>query len=262
MITTNRYFIRLAYRGTAYHGWQWQENALTVQQVLEECMGAQLGAAVSLTGAGRTDTGVHAREFYAHFDHPVKFKKEELHDMVYKLNAFLPGDICIFNIYPVARDAHARFDAISRTYEYVITTRKDPFNIEFAWYLKTVPDVELLNRGAKVLFDYEDFTSFSKLHTQVKTNVCLITEASWEQRGHLLVFRITADRFLRNMVRAITGTLLDLGYGRISPDGMKKVIESRDRSLAGMSVPAHGLFLDSVRYPDSIISRGDKPFVD
>ena len=262
MITTNRYFIRLAYRGTAYHGWQWQENALTVQQVLEECMGAQLGAAVSLTGAGRTDTGVHAREFYAHFDHPLKYEKPELQDIVYKLNSFLPGDICIFEILPVARDAHARFDALSRTYEYMITTRKDPFNIDFAWHLKAIPDVELMKRGAEVLYDYEDFTSFSKLHTQVKTNVCRVTEASWEWRGHLLVFRITADRFLRNMVRAITGTLLDLGYGRISLDGLRKIIESRDRSSAGMSVPAHGLFLDSVRYPGSIISTGGDTLVD
>ncbi len=248
----NRYFIKLAYKGTAYHGWQWQENALSVQQVLEEALSTILNHKVAVTGAGRTDTGVHAREFYAHFDHDHDFILSELVEKVYKLNSFLPKDISVFDIFRVKEDAHARFDALSRTYEYWITTRKDPFNSDSAWYNHTDLDIDLMNEGAKILLEYTDFTSFSKLHTEVKTNNCKLMEAGWERKGHLLVFKITADRFLRNMVRSIIGTLIELSRGRISLVEMRNIIEAMDRSKAGMSVPAHGLYLVSVEYPAEI----------
>ena len=248
----NRYFIKLAYKGTAYHGWQWQENALSVQQVLEEALSTILNHKVAVTGAGRTDTGVHAREFYAHFDHDQDFILSELVEKVYKLNSFLPKDISVFDIFRVKEDAHARFDALSRTYEYWITTRKDPFNSDSAWYNHADLDIDMMNEGAKILLEYTDFTSFSKLHTEVKTNNCKLMEAGWERKGHLLVFKITADRFLRNMVRSIIGTLIELSRGRISLVEMRNIIEAMDRSKAGMSVPAHGLYLVSVEYPAEI----------
>jgi tRNA pseudouridine38-40 synthase len=246
----NRYFIKLAYKGTAYHGWQWQENAISVQQLLEEALSTILNHKVAVTGAGRTDTGVHAREFYAHFDHDQDFILSELEEKVYKLNSFLPKDISVFEIFRVKENAHARFDALSRAYEYVITSRKDPFNTDFAWYYYGDLDVDRMNKGAKILLEYTDFTSFSKLHTEVKTNNCKLMEAGWEAREHLLIFNITADRFLRNMVRSIVGTLIELGRGRISLMEVRNIIEARDRSKAGMSVPAHGLYLVNIEYPD------------
>lgn len=250
MAETHRYFIKLAYNGKAYHGWQLQENALTVQQVLEEGMALIFGTRLALTGAGRTDTGVHATKFYAHFDLSVRLPDDELEKKVLKLNTYLPGDIFVFEIRPVHPHAHARFDAISRTYEYIITTRKDPFRQDAAWYFYGELDVTRMNEAAKLLNDYTDFTSFSKLHTQVKTNNCRIMEAKWEEDGSLLVFRIKADRFLRNMVRAIVGTLIDIGRGRIDIDEFKRIIEARNRSEAGLSVPAHGLYLINIEYPD------------
>jgi tRNA pseudouridine38-40 synthase len=246
----NRYFIKLAYKGTAYHGWQWQENAISVQQLLEEALSTILNHKVAVTGAGRTDTGVHAREFYAHFDHDQDFILSELEEKVYKLNSFLPKDISVFEIFRVKENAHARFDALSRAYEYVITSRKDPFNTDFAWYYYGDLDVDRMNKGAKILLEYTDFTSFSKLHTEVKTNNCKLMEAGWEAREHLLIFNITADRFLRNMVRSIVGTLIELGRGRISLMEVRNIIEARNRSKAGMSVPAHGLYLVNIEYPD------------
>ena len=252
MNIVNRYFIKLAYKGTAYHGWQWQENALSVQQLLEEALSTIFNHEIAVTGAGRTDTGVHAREFYAHFDHDQDFTLSELEEKVYKLNSFLPKDIAVFEIFRVKEDAHARFDALSRTYEYRITTRKDPFNSDSAWYNRADLDVDMMNKGAKILLEYTDFTSFSKLHTEVKTNNCNLKKAGWETKGHLLVFTITADRFLRNMVRSVVGTLIELGRGRISLMEMRSIIEARDRSKAGMSVPAHGLYLVNVEYPEGI----------
>lgn len=250
MESNHRYFIKLAYNGAAYHGWQWQDNALSVQEALEKGMETIFGLNISLTGAGRTDTGVHAREFYAHFNLEKELSHEECSKAAFKLNSLLPADIYIFNIIPVGKDVHARFDAISRTYEYFITRRKDPFRRGLAWYVWGALDVEKMNHAAAILHEYNDFTSFSKLHTQVKTNNCRIVHAAWKEQEHLLVFTITADRFLRNMVRAIVGTLIDIGRGRYEVEEIRNIIEAKDRSLAGLSVPAHGLYLSRVEYPE------------
>jgi tRNA pseudouridine38-40 synthase len=250
MSDMKRYFIKLAYNGKVYHGWQRQENAVSVQQVLEEGMRLIFGEQVGVTGAGRTDTGVHATKFYAHFDLAQQIDGPQLETRRFKLNSYLPGDIFVFDIWQVDSQAHARFDALSRTYEYIITTRKDPFRQDSAWYLHGEIDLAKMNEAARVLFDYTDFTSFSKLHTQVKTNNCKIMEAHWEKQDNLLVFKIKADRFLRNMVRAIVGTLVDIGKGRSGIEDLRKIIEAKDRSEAGLSVPAHGLYLVDIEYPD------------
>jgi len=252
MSTKFRYFIHLAYNGKAYHGWQLQENAISVQQLIDEGFSTVFAEKLSVTGAGRTDTGVHARDFYAHFDLEKKMGTEEIVEKVYKLNSYLPADISIFKITPVNADAHARFSARSRTYEYLITSFKDPFNTDFAWQTYANLDIDLMNTAAAILLDHTDFTSFSKLHTQVKTNNCNVMEAAWEKRGNLLVFTIRADRFLRNMVRAIVGTLVDVGRGKISLVEFEKIIEAKDRSEAGLSVPAHGLYLINVEYEEDI----------
>lgn len=249
MESANRYFIQLSFNGKAYHGWQRQDNSITVQEVLEEGLRLIFGEPTALTGAGRTDTGVHATNFVAHFELSLMLSEDELAKRKYKLNSYLPGDIYVFNIWSVDKYAHARFDAISRTYEYVITTRKDPFRQDAAWYVYHKLDVGLMNKAAHVLLDYIDFTSFSKLHTQVKTNNCKIFEAHWEEEGALIVFKIRADRFLRNMVRAIVGTLVDIGRGKIDIDELHRIIQAKDRSEAGLSVPAHGLYLVDIKYP-------------
>ena len=243
-----RYFIKLAYDGTNYHGWQRQENALTLQEVIETGFSLKLGEDIRVTGAGRTDTGVHAEEFFAHFDHNDMMSK--LDQLVYSLNVYFPADIVICDIFKVKSDTHARFSAISRTYEYRISRFKDPFNREFVYNYSADLDIDLMNQGAEALFDYEDFTSFSKLHTQVKTNNCKMIHAKWNMRNDLLVFTITADRFLRNMVRAIVGTLLDLGKHKIDLSDLRKIIENKNRSDAGFSVPAKGLFLTKIEYPE------------
>ena len=246
-----RYFIKLAFNGSGYHGWQVQDNAVTVQQALEKALSLILGDEIQVMGAGRTDTGVHARQFYAHFDFK-KLDRGERENLINKLNRFFADDIVVYDILPVVADAHARFNALSRTYQYQILKIKDPFLNSFAWYCYGNIDVALMNEGVQILFDYEDFTSFSKLHTQVKTNNCKIMNAWWEQQGPLLIFTITADRFLRNMVRAIVGTLVDLGKHKITLDDFRKIIENKDRSEAGVSVPAKGLFLTEIKYPDGI----------
>ena len=245
-----RYFLKLAYNGSNYHGWQRQENAISVLLVLEEAVSTIFGEQIDITGAGRTDTGVHATELFAHFDTTRRFRKEFLSEKVFKLNSFLHADIYVFDIYQVDSEFHARFSAHSRTYEYHIIRRKDPFRSELAWFVHGKLDVDRMNKAAAVLKDYRDFTSFSKLHTQVKTNNCELIAAGWEQKDHLLVFTITADRFLRNMVRAIVGTWLEIGRGKIQPQEMKEVIESKNRHNAGASVPAHGLYLIDIGYPN------------
>jgi tRNA pseudouridine38-40 synthase len=207
-----------------------------------------LGDKTPITGCGRTDTGVHAREFYAHFDsEKMPFEPK---DFVYKLNRFLPADIAIFDLFEVNPDMHTRFSAVSRTYKYYINTRKDPFNTKYSYYFNGDLDVATMNRAAKYIVEYDDFTSFSKLHTQTATNICKISEATWEvfDDGRL-VFTITADRFLRNMVRAVVGTLIEVGKKRITPEDVKSIIEAKDRSKAGFSVPANGLFLEKIKYP-------------
>ena len=247
----SRYFIHLAYEGSRYHGYQIQPHSDSVQQTLERCLGLKLGQTVSLTGCGRTDTGVHARNYYAHFD--LENAIGDLETLADQLNAFLPEDIVVYRIWPVPPESHARFDARSRTYHYYITRTKNPFHIHDAFYLYGKLDVEKMQQAANMLMDYEDFTSFSKGHTQVKTNNCKIMEAQWFERDGLLVFRIKADRFLRNMVRAIVGTLLEVGKGRMTLDEFRAVIERKDRCEAGISVPAHALFLEEIEYNPEIL---------
>ncbi len=243
-----RYFLLLSYDGTAYHGWQIQPNAQSVQEHLEQALSRILQEDIRLTGAGRTDTGVHARQFFAHFN----TRKENLQQdrrFIYGLNGILPPDIAAKAVYPVKDHCHARFDAISRSYEYIIARQKDPFYQQYAWLLKGGLEVARMNCAALVLLQYQDFTSFSKLHAEVKTNNCNVSHAEWQSRGDKLVFTITANRFLRNMVRAIVGTLVDVGFGKISPEGFRDIIEAKDRGLASASAPAKGLFLTSVEYP-------------
>ncbi len=242
----NRYFVELAFNGKNYHGWQIQPNAITVQQSIEDALSTLLQEKIMVTGAGRTDTGVHASYFVAHFDSNRGISNKNL---VFRLNRFLPHDIAIFNIYPVPSERHARFDANSRTYQYKITRIKDPFYYDFAHYLFGHLDIIKMNKAASVLYDYIDYTSFSKLHTDVKTNNCVIKKAVFEEKDHLLIFTITADRFLRNMIRAIVGTLFEVGHNKLSMSDFRKIIESKDRSKAGPSAPAKGLYLTHVGYP-------------
>ncbi len=242
-----RYFIYLSYNGKNYCGWQIQPNGITVQQKLEESLSLLLQEEISVVGAGRTDSGVHAACMVAHFD------SEKIIDcpaLVKKLNGFLPGDIAVSKIEEVIPKAHARFDAVSRTYKYYVTTKKDPFRENFAYRAPFELNFELMNEAAETLFDYEDFTSFSKLHTDVKTNNCTIMYAQWEQESDSLwVFTIQANRFLRNMVRAIVGTLFEVGRGKITVEDFRKIIEQKNRNLAGTSAPAPALFLIDVAYP-------------
>ena len=245
-----RYFIYLEFDGTAYSGWQMQPHSPSVQQTLEESLYLFLREKVSVTGAGRTDAGVHATQMVAHFD------LESPQNCVWmknKLNGILPSDIAVQNIVPVKPDAHARFDAVSRTYKYYVTLEKSVFHKGYSWYLVNEPDFGLMNRAAEILLSTVDFTSFSKLHTDTKTNNCHVTEAVWEQLSDdRWVFTITADRFLRNMVRAIVGTLMEVGRNRMTVDEFRAVIQKKDRCQAGDSAPAQGLFLHSIKYPDNI----------
>lgn len=243
----NRYFIRLSYAGTNYHGWQLQQNAHTIQAEITEKLSMLLGVETQVLGCGRTDTGVHAREFYAHFD-TKKIPFAEI-DLAYKLNRFLPGDICIDQVFQVDADMHARFSATSRTYKYYIARKKTPFYHHLSYFYDSSLDVESMQKAADMLLGYEDFTSFSKLHTQTATNNCKVTEAKWEMEGEMLIFTITADRFLRNMVRAVVGTLLEIGKEKLKVEDMQSIIEAKNRSRAGFSVPAQGLFLERILYP-------------
>ncbi|MBR6037020.1 MAG: tRNA pseudouridine(38-40) synthase TruA [Bacteroidaceae bacterium] len=254
-----RYFIYLSYDGTRYHGWQIQPNGISVQEVLGKALSTLLREPIEVTGAGRTDAGVNASLMVAHFD----TTQETDEQLAYRLNKFLPQDIAIHKIVPVKDDAHARFSAISRTYIYNIVTAKTPFD-PYAYRFPQPLDFDLMNEAAKTLFDYTDFTSFSKLHTDVKTNNCRIMHAQWtqvnSQRSTLnpqlstskWQFTITADRFLRNMVRAIVGTLLDVGRGVLTIQQFREIIERKDRCSAGTSVPGNALFLADITYPEEI----------
>jgi tRNA pseudouridine38-40 synthase len=241
-----RYFIEFAYNGKNYCGWQSQPHSPSVQETLNKALSTLLRTNIDVTGAGRTDTGVHARQMFAHFDHDGI---DDTTTLVLRLNSFLPKDIAVYRIMPLHDDAHARFDATARTYEYHINTYKDPFMQDGSWYNIHPLDVEKMNEAAKMLFNHIDFKCFSKTHTDVKTFNCKVTEAHWQQTGNHLVFTVTADRFLRNMVRAIVGTLVNVGLGKMSIEDFNAVIESRNRSNAGASVPAHGLYLTKVEYP-------------
>ncbi len=249
--TKYRYFLKLAYNGANYSGWQIQSNAPSIQETVNSAISTILQVDINVVGCGRTDTGVHAKEFYAHFDLNTDISSNRK-EIIKRLNHFLPKDISIFDIIPINKEAHARFDAVSRSYQYIISNRKDPFYKDFSYYVHNNLNIDIMNKTASLLLDYTDFTSFSKLHTQVKTNNCKIMKAYWEEIDHLLIFSITADRFLRNMVRAIVGTLLDVGRGKKSIEEFKKIIESKNRSNAGYSVPPQGLFLTNIEYPTNI----------
>lgn len=248
-----RYFIHLAYNGSAYHGWQSQQNAHSVQVEVEKCMSLKIGEPVRLTGCGRTDTGVHARNYYAHFDLEKPLQPNQIEILTSKIDHFLPKDISLFNIWPVPEQANARFDALSRTYHYHIARKKDPFSTDVSWYIFGNLEIESMQQAANLLIGKQDFTSFAKLHAQTKTNICHVQKALWHINGDELIFEICADRFLRNMVRAIVGTLVEVGQGKLSVDQFAAIIQRKDRSSAGFSAPAHALFLQEVVYPEALL---------
>ncbi|WP_177764604.1 tRNA pseudouridine(38-40) synthase TruA [Flavobacterium sp. I3-2] len=241
-----RYFIEFAYKGTNYHGWQMQPDAISVQEVLTKATNIILKDSFELVGAGRTDAGVHAAQMYAHFDTETVFDPQEI---VRKLNSFLPEDIAVFSIFEVKDEAHTRFDATARTYEYHIHLKKNVFSKDLSWYHYRKLNIDKMNEAAKILLEYEDFECFSKTHTDVFTFNCTLTEAFWQLKDDNLIFTISANRFLRNMVRAIVGTLINIGLEKIKVEEMRNIIESKNRGKAGFSVPAHGLYLTKVTYP-------------
>ena len=240
-----RYFIKLAYNGTHYHGWQYQPNASSVQETMNKAVSTLLNTEINLMGAGRTDTGVHAKEMYAHFDFESFF---DIPGLIHKLNSYLPKDIAVHEIIPVADEAHTRFDARKRSYEYHINIFKDPFLQEQSWYFHQPLDIDLMNEAAELLLNYTDFQCFSKVNTDVNTFDCTIFEAKWKQENGKLIFTISANRFLRNMVRAIVGTLINIGLHKITLADFNAIIKSKNRDKAGFSVPAHGLYLTKIEY--------------
>ena len=245
-----RYFLTLAYNGTSFHGWQRQPNASSVQQAVEEALTTLLRKPIVITGAGRTDTGVHAKQMMAHFEADLSEEAEE--NLPYLLNRFLKEDIVIHRLERVKADAHARFDATARTYEYHLGFQKNPFKQQLYYYFHQPVSVEKMNEAAQILLTYDDFEAFAKTHSDVKTFLCDVTKADWESTAEGAIFTITANRFLRNMVRAIVGTLLEIGTGKIEVADMHKIIQSKDRGEAGFSVPAAGLYLTEIQYPKSI----------
>ena len=250
-----RYFLYLSYLGNGYSGWQVQPGKNTIQGTLEDALSTILQEEITCTGAGRTDTGVNAFFFVAHFDSD-KEGLDTNDNFIFRLNRFLPAEIAIRMVRKVKSDAHARFGALSRTYEYTITKSKNPFIKDTSWLRHGELNIEAMNIACSYLLTYNDFTSFSKLHTDVKTNNCTVTEAWWTYTGDLIIFRITADRFLRNMVRAIVGTMIEIGTGSLKPEDIKSIIEARDRSLAGKSVNAAGLSLVNIEYPEHLFISG------
>lgn len=245
-----RYFIELAYKGTNYHGWQLQPNAISVQEVIQKAFSVILRTPIEVMGAGRTDAGVHAEQLFAHFEY---VKALNIDEVIYKVNAILPDDVVIYEIRKVKDDAHARFDAVKRSYEYRIILGRNPFETETTWQLINKKlNVSEMNNAAKILLTYTNFKCFSRSNTDVKTYNCDVTNAVWVQTERLLIFHISADRFLRNMVRAVVGTLLDVGTGKTTLKEFKKIIESEIRCNAGPSAPPQGLFLTEVAYPKSI----------
>ena len=246
-----RYFIHLSYLGTNYHGWQIQANAVSVQELLNKALSTLLKEEINTIGAGRTDTGVHARYYVAHFDSSTP-NLESNKQFLHSLNRILPIDISIQTISGVKPDANARFEATLRGYEYIICQTKNPFMNGLAWMYSGNLDVEKMQMAAQQLFNYTDFTSFSKVGSDNKTNNCTIYFAEWTQKDDLLIFTIKANRFLRNMVRAIVGTLVEVGRGKITPEEFVAIIEAKNRGLAGTSAPAEGLYLTEVEYPDGV----------
>ncbi|MCL3781258.1 tRNA pseudouridine(38-40) synthase TruA [Prolixibacteraceae bacterium JC049] len=244
-----RYFIQLAYNGKNYHGWQIQPNAISVQEELNKALTVLLKNDINVVGAGRTDTGVHASFFVAHFETDATFDPKQL---TYKLNRFIRGQVSVEQIFEVDSEMHARFSALSRSYKYFISKKNNPFSSELAYHHRVPLDVEKMNEAGKILFDYIDFTSFSRLHTDVKTNNCRIDKVQWTEDGDFLVFEIKADRFLRNMVRAIVGTLIQVGEGKCTIEDFRKIIEDKNRGRAGASAPGNALFLTDIEYPEEV----------
>jgi tRNA pseudouridine38-40 synthase len=246
-----RYFIFISYKGTSYHGWQIQPNSITVQKILDEALSVILSEKISTIGAGRTDAGVHAIFFCAHFESlsPDLLSNENL---IFRLNQYLPADISVNSLRKVVPDANARFSAISRTYKYYIHRIKDPFSDNSSWYLHGNIDITAMNEACRLLFIHSDFTSFSRLHSGAKSNICKIYQAGWEESENRLVFTIKADRFLRNMVRAIVGTMVEIGFGKTDLKEFEEIILAKDRCKAGKSAPAKGLFLTDIEYPEEI----------
>lgn len=244
-----RYFFEIAYKGTHYHGWQKQPNAVSVQEVVEKALSTLFQTPLSITGSGRTDTGVHCLQQYFHVDFEIEIDEPEL---CYKLNSFLPADISIKSIRKVKPDAHARFDAVERKYRYSISRFKNPFLKELSYRFERPLDIEQMNEAALLLFKYNDFQCFSKVKTDTATFNCTITEAHWRFQNDELNFYVSANRFLRGMVRAIGGTLLDVGQSKLSTQDFEEIIISKDRTKAGRALPAQGLFLTQVSYPDDI----------
>ena len=244
-----RYFLELSYNGSAYHGWQNQPNATSVQEVIEKALSILLGDDIAIMGAGRTDAGVHAKQMFAHFNTNINFN---ITDLIFKLNSFLPIDIAIHNLFRVKAEAHTRFDALSRTYLYRITLKKNVFTFNNTYYVKQNLDIYKMNEASKILFEYKDFQCFSKSKTEVKTYYCDIMKAEWFFEDDELQFVIKANRFLRNMVRAIVGTIINIGLGKLSIEDLHTIIQSKNRSEAGFSVPAHALYLTNIEYPEDI----------
>ena len=252
-----RYFIRFAYDGTAFHGSQRQPNGVTVQETMEQALAMIFREEVPLTFAGRTDAGVHAREMYAHFDLPDNdHSKFLILNSKFRLNGILPDSIAVFDVYPVRDNAHARFDAVRRTYEYHIIDHKAPFLCTQATRVRPGLDFEAMNEAAQLLIGKQDFASFCRTNTDVKTTICDLTRAEWQELGNgHAVFTIAADRFLRNMVRAVVGTLFEVGRGKMTKEQFAEVITQHNRCAAGDSAPAEGLFLTHVEYPEDIYIR-------
>jgi tRNA pseudouridine38-40 synthase len=246
-----RYFIFISYKGTSYHGWQIQPNSVTVQQILEEALSVVLNEKISTIGAGRTDTGVHATFFCAHFE-SFSPGLTEIWNLVFRLNQYLPPDISVSSIKKVVPDASARYSAVSRTYKYYISKVKDPFFDNSSWFLHGDIDFSLMNKACKILYNSSDFTSFSRLHSGAKSNICKIYSAAWEEFDNRLVFTVKADRFLRNMVRAIVGTMIEIGFRKMDLNKFEEIILARDRCEAGKSAPAKGLFLVDIEYTEVI----------
>jgi tRNA pseudouridine38-40 synthase len=246
-----RYFIEIAYNGKNYHGWQVQPDAISVQEVVDRTLSTILRKEIKVTGAGRTDAGVHAKQMFAHFDYNGN-SIENFSNFIFRINSFLPKDISVQDVFKVQEEAHTRFDALKREYEYVISLQKNPFSEGTSYLIHQKPNVSLMNEAAKILLDYKDFQCFSRSNTDVKTYFCSINEAYWKEENSQLIFTISADRFLRNMVRAIVGTLLNVGFQKTTLEDFHEIIKSKDRTKAGASAPAQGLFLTKIKYPKTI----------
>lgn len=246
----NRYILALAFKGTNFHGWQIQPNARSVQEELMNSLTIILKEKINLIGAGRTDTGVHASFYVAHFD--IKQKIENKDKFLSNLNGILDKHIAIYDLLEIDNNFNSRFDALSRTYKYYINKRKEPFQTQYSYYFKYQLNIDLMNQACEILKEYEDFKSFEKLHSDTKTSICKIYDAKWTETQNQLIFTIKADRFLRNMVRSIVGTMIDIGREKLNLDEFSKVIEAKERQKAGASAKAHGLFLVDIEYPEPL----------